>query len=72
MFKKSKILLTAVLFMLFVSSPAITQLDSCWKLCGPHDPENGFYNPDSIMVDTCVVPNRNYAKKWYYNASYGK
>jgi hypothetical protein len=51
--------------MLFVSSPAITQLDSCWKLCGPHDPENGFYNPDSLMVDTCVVPNRNYAKKWY-------
>ncbi|MCZ2132646.1 MAG: S8 family peptidase [Bacteroidetes bacterium] len=37
----------------------------CLKLALPHDPANGYFNPDSVMVDSCATPLRYYAKEWY-------
>ena len=30
--------------------------DSCLTLIWMHEPEKGFYNPDSVLVDTCNCP----------------
>jgi hypothetical protein len=65
MFTKSRLLVTAILFMLFASSLSFSQLDTCWTMAEVHDPENGSWNPDSIMVDTCEAEPKYYVKKWY-------
>jgi hypothetical protein len=30
--------------------------DSSLKLICPNEPEKGFFNPDSVLVDTCNYP----------------
>ncbi len=40
--------------------------DSCLKLVWEHDPENGKFNPDSVMVDTCDATHPNYASCGFF------
>lgn len=47
------------------SRPSSPALDSCLKLVWEHDPENGKFNPDSVMVDTCDAERTWYAKRGF-------
>lgn len=51
------------------------KLDTCWTLVNPHIPSRGLFNPDSVMVDSCLsnIDSNNiiffkylYAKQWFY------
>ena len=53
---------------------AEVKLDSCWKMYFPNEPEKGFLNPDSVMVDTCLSGSSIFpytpheillAKRWF-------
>ena len=71
-----KLFLIVTLLIVYLLAPAGTAKaqiysppDSCLKMVCPHDPDNGYYNWDSIKVDSCVGSptfNRWYAKKYYY------
>jgi hypothetical protein len=47
-----------------IPQQANSQINPCWKLVCPHDPANGFFNPDSVYVDTCQNNNHELAKTY--------
>ena len=65
---KKIISLSICLLFLFAAGKLYAINDSCLKLLYPHDPDNGFYNLDSVMIDTChnsSTYNDWYVKKYY-------
>ena len=75
---KTQLLFLFVLFLLYCLPNATkaeqTQdsLNPCWKMYR-HDPKNNYFNPDSVMYDSCLCPGNEdyppcdyiYAKKWF-------
>ena len=66
------ILLT--LLLIFNFSVIYSQIDSCWDMVLPHDPAHGYFNPDSVLYDTCLCKTKPwlppyckyvYAKQWF-------
>jgi hypothetical protein len=54
--------------MSIIPQQANSQINPCWKLVCPHDPANGFFNPDSVYVDTCQSSStyqHEFAKGWF-------
>ncbi len=70
-----KILLVIVLLTLSAQyTKAGDTLDTCWTMVFPHDPDHGYYNPDSVLYDTCLCKTKPwlppyckyvYAKQWF-------
>jgi hypothetical protein len=59
--KKILLVLCAVIFCSFKTS---AQENPCLQLLWPHDPANGFYNPDSVMISKCSESyDRLFAKR---------
>jgi len=48
----SKTSLWVFLFLLFSINVALPQSDTCRKLIWQHDPDNNFFNPDSVLYDS--------------------
>ena len=49
-----KLLFVIFLFSLFIQySRAGDSLNPCWTMVYPHDPDHGYYNPDSVLYDSC-------------------
>ncbi|OGU39421.1 MAG: hypothetical protein A2X61_11730 [Ignavibacteria bacterium GWB2_35_12] len=56
------------------NAKAEDSLNPCWDMVLPHDPDHGFYNPDSVLYDTCLCKVKPwlppyceymYAKQWF-------
>jgi hypothetical protein len=70
-----KILLIVAIVALYwvVLQEAKAQFDTpqpCWDLVWKHIPSMGYFNPDSVMWDTCQCTNKfdcgfRYTKKWF-------
>lgn len=52
--------LLVIFFLSFFAQNANAEekLDTCWTMFYPHKPEWGYFNPDSVLWDTCKC-------KWY-------
>jgi len=75
---KTRLLISFVLFFVFclpnANKAEQTQdsLNPCWKMYR-HEPKNNYFNPDSVMYDSCLCPGNEdyppcdyiYAKKWF-------
>jgi len=77
---KTQLLFLFVLFTIFclpsINKAEQTQdsLNPCWKMVHPNEPEKGFFNPDSVMYDSCLCTIKpweyppcpyQYAKQWF-------
>ncbi|TAL69617.1 MAG: hypothetical protein EPN82_06160, partial [Bacteroidetes bacterium] len=68
-----KYLLVISFFTVFSQNvKAADTLNPCWTMYFPDDPANGYYNPDSVLYDSCYCKDRInygcdsiYAKQWY-------
>ena len=68
-----KFLLVTVFLSFFAqNAKAADTLNPCWTMYYPHDPEHGYFNPDSVLYDSCFCKDRLhegcdsiYAKQWY-------
>ncbi|MFH1052461.1 MAG: T9SS type A sorting domain-containing protein [bacterium] len=75
------LILTGIISFLFsLNANGQTYQDSCFRLIWEHNPDKEYYNPDSVMYDSCVcgdvfeyfynndrtLPKQYfYAKKWF-------
>ena len=66
-------ILLIICFITISIQIAKTQItDTCWTMYFPDEPANGFYNPDSVLYDSCYCKDRIvygcdsiYAKQWF-------
>jgi hypothetical protein len=56
---------------LFFALNANGQFPECWRLVWEHDLQNGIYNYDSVMVDTCIS-DTNWYENWANKVLYAK
>lgn len=65
--------LPVVVFCFFVTeAESQTYQDSCIRIIWEHNPEYGYFNPDSVLIDSCMCPDMIwefcpylYANRWY-------
>ncbi|ROL62170.1 T9SS C-terminal target domain-containing protein [Bacteroidetes/Chlorobi group bacterium ChocPot_Mid] len=63
------IILTGIIFFLFsLNVKSQTYQDSCIRIVWEHDPAKGYWNPDSVMVDTCK--QSAFYSKWFAKRIY--
>ncbi len=65
---KKLIYVFAILLCFLFAGKLLAVNDSCLKMVYPNDKPNGFYNPDSVKIDTCIT-SPTYGK-WYARKSY--
>ena len=59
---KTCLLRMAIILAIFFLNIVGSNSQNCQKLVLPHDPANGYFNQDSVMVDTC---SSDFEKKVY-------
>ena len=67
-----KFLLIIGFFIISIQIAKAQIIDTCWTMYFPNEPANGYFNPDSVLYDSCYCKDRInygcdsvYAKQWF-------
>ncbi len=70
--KTLRLFVISIFISLMTFFSAKSQIDTCWTMVYPNDPEHGYNNPDSVLYDSCNCKDAYhkgcdsvYAKQWF-------